>query len=665
MATTLHILGWKVEGLRCPDHEIDFCAGRDRPFPVSLIQMPNGTGKTTTLELLRAALSGSLDGIQNSAAVEEFRKPGTGNERGEFALRLELDARPLTLILEFDFEIGRVDYKTTWRDGQEHGFRPPQQLRRFLNKTFVNFFVFDGELADDLLDSKKTDARKAIESLFQVDLLDRMRQSVENYWERRTENETAKGQTGLTQSLNRFQKWAARLDLLKRSKDAFERELSDVEDQLKRREAKYEEEINKEKVRAKRISEARQLVEKLKNGVAETTRSVLDNMREPQALSPVFARALMDLKSGLDRVKLPESAAREWFEELADEDECVCGRPIGEDVRVIIRERATNYLGSDDVILLNRIKSDISEAAGASASGPSEELSKRLRELAEQSRQLQDAENDFVLLQREAEEDEAVKAMRFEIERLKEQRDKIREELRKYEDGGDRIPADKLKSMDPEGVFSIRVAETAKAVFQQEVERREEIRKLTRRRDVLARILKRAYAEAKQEIAEEIRDKTNERVDRLMPNNDIRVDRIDGALLLQGRPSGSAGENLSVGYAFLATLFDRSGEHHLPFVVDSPVIPIDRDIRAPIGNLLPRLAGQVIAFIISTERDVFLPSLKAASGGGVQYVTLFRKGATRPDEWATAVPGAVETADGFCVSGEDFFIEFQGEDEDG
>lgn len=662
MATTLRILGWKAEGLRCPDHEIDFCAERDRPAPVSLIQMPNGTGKTTTLELLRAALSGSLE---ESATIGGFRKQGTGNGHGEFTLRLEHDGRQLTLLLEFDFNMDRVTYKTTWQEGQELGFRPPQRLRRFLNESFVNFFVFDGELADDLRDPAKTDARKAIESLFQVDLLDRMKNSVQDYWDRQTKNESAKGQAGLTRSLNRLQKWSTRLDLLKHEKAAFERTHADAGTQLKRLEVRYEEEINKEKGRTTKISEARNLAEKLRNGVAETTKAVLDNMREPQALSAEFAHALLDLKSGLDRVKLPESAAREWFEELADEDECVCGRPINEDVQAVIRERAEHYLGTDDVILLNRIKSGISEAVGASASSPSEVLSNRLRELAKQSRQLQDAENELVLLHSEAEEDQAVRVVRVEIDRLREKQDKIREELRKYEDDGERIPADRLKSMDPEKLYSIKVAEAGKALFQREAERREEIRMLTRRKGILVGILEQAYAAAKQEIAGEIRDETNKRIVRLMPNNNIRVDRIDGALLLRGQSSGSAGENLSVGYAFLATLFDRADEHHLPFVVDSPVIPIDRDIRAPVGNLLPRLAGQVIAFIISTERDVFVPSLKAASGsGGVQYVTLFRKGKDRLDARAATVSKAIETTDGFCVPGEEFFVEFQGEDED-
>ena len=660
MTTTLRILGWKAEGLRCADHEVDFRQGRDSPYPVSLIQMRNGTGKTTTLRLLRAALSGSLKEQRNSDAVGEFRRDGS--DMGKFELRLEYNGRPLTLLMEFDFETRSVQYKTTGRDGQKSGFGPGRTLARFLNEKFVNFFVFDGELADDLRDPQKTDARKAMESLFQVDLLDLMKRSVEKYWERRTETETAKGQKGLTESQKRFQSWSARLESLKQEMNALGRNLKDVETRLELQKRKYGDEINKEKERGDRMTQARERVDALENEVNETTKSVLDNMRDPQALSPAFATALLDLKSGLDRVKLPESAAREWFEELSEEDRCVCGRPIDEDTRAVIRERARNYLGSDDVILLNRIKSDISGAVGASPSGPSEALSERLRELAGQSRRRQEAENDFFLLLREAEGDEAVKAAREERDRLARERDDILEKLRRYGDKDEKIPVDKLKSLDPKTVFSIRIAETAKDHFQKEVDQREKIRRLRAQRDILAGILERAYEKAERKIADEIRHETNERIARLMPYNDIRVKRIDGALLLQDKLSGSAGENVSVGYAFLATLFDRAEEHHLPFVVDSPVGSIDLDIRPRTGELLPKLAKQVIVFILGAERDRFVPSLEAASGGDVQYLTLFRKGISHLEERAAAVPATAETGNGFCVPGREFFVDFHDED---
>lgn len=90
MATILRILGWTAEGLRCPDHEITCCDASDQPFAVSLIQMPNGTGKTTTLSLLRAALSG---GGRNwdSGKVRELRKKGGTSPTGTFTLRLALN----------------------------------------------------------------------------------------------------------------------------------------------------------------------------------------------------------------------------------------------------------------------------------------------------------------------------------------------------------------------------------------------------------------------------------------------------------------------------------------------------------------------------------------------------------------------------------------------
>ena len=88
MSNTLSVAGWKVAGLRCPDHEIVLLDGDD-PCPVTLIQMPNGTGKTTTLDLIRAALAGQpLDGPWTRERLLEFRKKDSKNERGAFTLSL-------------------------------------------------------------------------------------------------------------------------------------------------------------------------------------------------------------------------------------------------------------------------------------------------------------------------------------------------------------------------------------------------------------------------------------------------------------------------------------------------------------------------------------------------------------------------------------------------
>ena len=54
----LKIISWESKGLRCPDGKVDLCENGYKRF--NFIQMPNGTGKTTYLELIQYALSGFL-----------------------------------------------------------------------------------------------------------------------------------------------------------------------------------------------------------------------------------------------------------------------------------------------------------------------------------------------------------------------------------------------------------------------------------------------------------------------------------------------------------------------------------------------------------------------------------------------------------------------------
>ena len=248
MSTTLRILGWKAKGLRCPDHEVDCRDSQGQPFGVSLIQMPNGTGKTTTLWLLRAALSGAAEsGGWSQKDVRDLRKRDDTETGCFFELRLAVNEKPLTIIMEFDFQSGQVHYKTTWGTGQTDGFKPPLELRRFMKDDFVNFYVFDGELAGHLLDDKHTDARQAVETLFQVHVLNRMKEEVSKYWDRQTRSTTAKDKTGLTRRRNLLQQWTSRLDTLKKTKRKLERKLADIDRGLASQRDQYERQISKEK----------------------------------------------------------------------------------------------------------------------------------------------------------------------------------------------------------------------------------------------------------------------------------------------------------------------------------------------------------------------------------------------------------------------------------
>ena len=665
MPATMRILGWKAQGLRCPDHEIDCCHEQGVPAQVTLIQMPNGTGKTTTLTLLRAALSGLAE-KWNPVEVRSMRKKGEGNPDGIFELRFALNGKRITISMEFDFQFFSVRYKTTRSEsgGREDGFDPPFELQHFMDEKFVNFYVFDGELADHLLSKKHTHAERAVEYLFQTDMLKDMLDKVSKYWDEEAQKHTAKSEKGLSQRKNQLQDWRQRKVVLCTEKKKCTQQCEELNQQLKIQKKKYSQAISREKDREEKIKAAKEVAQRLEHQVKEKAHKLLDNMRNPNALSSTFSNDLYSLKSGLDRVKLPETTAREFFQELAEEKECVCGRVIDDTIRTVIRERAQSYLGSDDITLLNSVKTAISDVVAKSRDAAATELSREIDTLSRLTKESQQAKNDLDNRKRDAEQSNPdAKSANEKIEELKLNQEGLRRKLHRFEDTDGRTQLKNIGSVDPSRIESIVIVEEGIRILEERVQDTNVILRKKKKRDILMKILESAHSKSKMEITSDIRDQSNNRIETLMPYNNIRIDRIEGCLVLKGQSGGSVGETLAVGYAFLSTLFDRADQHRLPFIVDSPANPIDLDVRPKIGNLVPKLTGQFIAFVISSEREKFLPNLKKASEGNVQFITLFRKGISHHEAKAQASPACVTTTDGMQVMDEQFFNEFQLDEE--
>ena len=454
MSSIMQILGWRARGLRCPDHEVNCSDTEETPLPVILIQMPNGTGKTTTLSLLRAALSGSADKhAWPRSRVLTYQKRDHSDSEGLFELRLLLNGQRVTIILEFDFDAGRIYYKTTRGHGQVDGFDPPMEFRRFMNEEFVKFFVFDGELADNILSREHTDAQQAVESLFQVHLLPRIQSKISAYWDEQTRDVTAKDQAGYTRRTNRLRKWRERLSDLQRERAACQKELDSVLQQLQMQEERYNSEIKKEEERAGEIRSAERAAADAEDRVKERTQGVLDGIRDPHAVSSVFAESMYGLKMGLDRVKLPESAAREFFEELSEEDLCICGRPIDENIKNAIKHRARQYLGTDDVSLLNAMKTAIEESVGASRTQAAKALTQDISTLDALVKQDLTARNELDRLQREAERsDPDVMRAKEEIVRLSGRLTPLREKLFAFDAPDENVNLDRIGNLDPDRI---------------------------------------------------------------------------------------------------------------------------------------------------------------------------------------------------------------------
>ncbi len=657
MAVVIKVAEWRAEGLRCPDHHVSFLKNGQNIYPVSLIQMPNGTGKTTTLELLRAALSGNALTGKGSAQewsadkVKSFQKRDSQSDRGKFQVVLICDTRRLTITIDFDFDDGSVKYSTTLQPGNKEGFHPPREVMKFFNPNFVNFFVFDGELAEQMLDQNYTQAQDVIEDLFQLSLFSDMTNRIEEYWNEKTSQVGGviekRGRTRRQNKVNFLQEL-----LEKRKKDQIKisTDYKKTEKELKKKNELFKEALTELKEVQERLHQAEIKLNEAQGYVASSAKDVLDDMRNPHSLSSSFAERMITLKDSLDRVKLPESAAREFFEELANETECICGRPINDTIRARLKDQAGRYMGSDDVLLLNHLKGDVANLVGTEADSHEAELNNKIFALDEARRQGEIAKTALDEVRREAiADDPTLEKANEEIKKLEDQFRVLEEKLSKFED------TDTLRR--DEDTYGIRVLEDRFEKARILLGEATKTLELKDKGDLLAKIIKKAQHKARQGISVYLCKEANARIEKLMPFNAIRIREITQSLVLQGQEAGSVGETLSIGYAFLATLFNRT-EHQLPFIVDSPANPIDLEVRANVAQLVPNLSHQFIAFTISSEREGFLPSLETASADGdIQYITMFRKDMQSDNDLNGE--HAEESIDGWCVHSKPYFERFQ------
>lgn len=651
MAVDFKILGWSAQGLRCPDHDISFVKTDSSIHKISLIQMPNGTGKTTTLNLLRAALAGPKIWTDSFDKPKQFRKD-RHTTQGHFKLKLLYDGRKrLTILLDFDFTgEGKVSYTTTGPSGNDMGFNPPAGLSAVLKPDFVNLLMFDGELAAHLLDPEHTNAQRAIEEMYQLLLLQRMQDRVDDYWNALANNAGSRGsQREFTQRRNKVATLKRRIEEVAQTKSRDEAQLDEVKKEIQQLEQEFQQEINKSEADKAALDTAQKALTASEQLVSEKAKEIALLMKNPAELSRTFAERIISLKDSLDKVKLPGIAAREFFEEIADEPHCICGREIDAVTQKTIREGAQKYLGSEEVAVLNAMKSDIKERIAANnQSLPGISLEQLVQDVVK-------AQNAEILARQklDAIKEEAgqntpqIKKINERLEKLKEQKARLGVTVEKYNDKTDESDTGwnldnlkrKLESAEEE------LADATGTITQKA------------KRDILCVILEKALLNARQALSNQVCEAANDKIKALMPDNNIRIASIDKCLRLEEKEGGSVGETLTVGYAFLSSLLSNA-THNLPSVVDSPTGSIDLQIRRKIAKLIPHLGDQFIAFTISAEREGFIGPLAQAGNNNIYFLTLFRKGNMTLENSAKAITGYKESIDGIWVAGQEYFENF-------
>lgn len=648
----LTLLGWESTGLRCPDLAIDLTKNGIAPR-VSLVQMPNGTGKTTTLDLIKASLTGrALD--WSSDDVRRLRRPGTANDSGKFVLRLLADNDPLTFELSFDFLEEKVVYRTSWlaRGGIKDGWEPPIEVKRFLNDRFVPLFIFNGELAQDLLDGRQAKALEAIDALCQLEHLDAIAAVALEDWQQATRNQGAKTASGLAGWKSKEERLDARLKKVQELRQKLTSELSSKEARISEFQIELNDRLKYDHITQKRKEEVETRIHSHEIALVEKTRSILQLIRQPQFLSPHFAGGLAMLKDQFDRVRLPERTSRQFFVELADESQCVCGRPIGETERQAILSQANNYLANELYSFINNLKGDISQSVLDEPQAVSSRIGAAVAEQKLIRRELSQFRTELEQIRAESITDAGAAAQKLAIElkAFEAKRDELSEMLAKIDEHPESDVSDDS--------WSIRGLQRELARVRDMIAQITGTVELKAKLDAIQAIAKRTKEIARERLRGAIRDDCNRTLEKVLSGDPIRIEKIGNSLSLRDQDGASVGQTLAVGYTFLTTLLNR-GAHKFPLVVDSPAGSLDDGVRTRVGRMIPTLCDQFVAFTISTERGYFLPALEEVAGDSIVYLTAFRTTKGMQAVIDSLPTSATRSVDGAVVSNREYFLKFE------
>lgn len=576
----------------------------------SFIMMANGTGKTTTMTLLK----GLFDGTAPSWSVERiksFAPAMTGAEQGEFAVTVKFDEKRYKYVLALDYKVGTAEISTITSavGGRESGRHLPESIRAIFTPEFVRRFIFDGEQAEKTLDSSSNEADETIKYLYRLDELDEIVAANRKIL---TDIQNTEGNKGSTYSIKnlrtRQNSIKDSITRLKSRRDRLRADISALEEEKKSKEEqrnnidKTSEQLNQEKVEILRD------IDQNKGEINTSIAEILGLIKSPYLLSPDLCSRMQELGNSMTKLKLPKSISKDFFVELANATKCICDRCIGQAEKEAILRNAENYLGSDQQAVLNTIKSSlINREYDTRLSDAFANLAK-LREKGNRMDTLFNI-NQEKLIKAGGEKAELLQARIKElIEKISVSNAQIKT-IESKDDSDERLTVDN----------NLYKAEQEYQRYEQQIAKATRTNAALRKKNIVEELAQAIRDRATFDLKAEIVRKTNEKLKRVITDDFIEIESIDRYIKLDKRDGASEGQTLSIAYCFLGTLFEDS-ELEFPFVIDSPTGKMDFEKREAVAAIIPHVFNQMVAFVQSAEVERFADRFYENKDS--QYITI-------------------------------------------
>lgn len=576
----------------------------------NFVMMANGTGKTTTMTLIKGLLDGSAKNWPVDY-VKSFAPTTTTGDKGEFSITVKFDEKQYKYFLSLDYVNGIAKIETQAPPkGRETGLLLPTAIKGIFTPEFVSRFVFDGEQAKKSMDRTSNEADETIRYLYRLDELDEILAMNMNIL---TEIQNAEGgSTGTRGSLSNLRSRQKKVrdhiaSLEKKQKQLngdiarFSQEKIEKEKQRQELDKNYEA-LNKEKNEV--IAEQ----EKNRGNVDVKITEIVSLVKTPYLVSEGLCNRMYEFGDAMKKLKLPKSSSKDFFTELAYAEKCVCDRCIGEKERDAILKNAERYLGSDHQAVLNNIKSVL---MGSTYDERLVAAFEELGKLQEQKTRLNARFADV--------EDKLIKAGGPQVEQLQSEIEIL---IGQISSAQTQLKIIESKDEDDETLTeenNLHKARRADAEYEVKIASTTKTNAALRKKNVVQDLVNEIKTQATAALKEEIIKKANDKISRVIKDDYIEIESIDGYIKLKDREGASDGQTLSIGYCFLGTLFEEA-ELEFPFVIDSPTGKMDFDKRQAVADIIPVVFNQMIAFVQSAEVKCFAD--RFYKNTDTQYLTI-------------------------------------------
>lgn len=602
------ISSWETKNLRVPDMQVVL---KDN---LNFVQIPNGGGKTTIQQLIKAVLTNSLGkfkkGSKNPNGLIDLADKNDFQKKGEFNLELEIINGPdgdENIYFEniFDFDKDSItSYTTSKRLGKQAGWKPPSELASFMNEEHANVFIFTGDKLDSYFDSDPnigTPVRDAIETFSGIKAIKETLKKVEENFNVKNSSKVKKSDKTIDKKIKRIRSVKSVLENLK-NKD--EIQLNSVKKKWGDLHKKVESLGDGDVSNIKQKDDLTKTINSIKVKINEKESSLNSLLINPFNISKKTSKLSQAFKAKLEKLKLPGYAS-EFFTELVESsDECICGEKLDKNRKDRILSNSENYLSTDEVDSVYKIKQQIqSESEDANEKS----VNDLIEELKILNNDLQTNTQNLERINRKTNQAALTKREIEEYDKLGNDIKTLEKNIANY--GTQKLSLTRLKKLTIEEIEYIETlfdAQKLLTFMEHEAAEAGGYAKDLRKKNDFMNAVNNALVQSYEQVCLEIKDEVNNKIQKSHHDETFKIEKIDEKIHIFGSSEGgSGGQNVIAVTSFASTLLDKS-KAFFPLLIDHPVTALQYDSRGEISKMLSDIGSQVICLVIDSEKPCFI-----------------------------------------------------------